>query len=63
MESKEEDADTKKVKCFGCGNVLSEKEQEIGICESCAETSVAEGFELVEVEGRDRLRADGMMYQ
>lgn len=62
MESKEEDVETKKGKCFGCGKVLSEEEQEIGICESCAETSVVEGVELLEAEERDRLRADSMMY-
>jgi hypothetical protein len=51
------------VKCFGCGVVLSDADdKEIGLCKSCSERSIEEGFEMVESVERDDARADAMMY-
>jgi hypothetical protein len=51
------------VKCFGCGVVLSDADdKEIGLCKSCSERSVEEGFEMVDAEERDSVRAEAMMY-
>jgi hypothetical protein len=52
----------KGVKCFGCGKVLNIVEQEIGLCKSCSEGSIEEGFEMVDAEERDEVRAEAMMY-
>ena len=52
----------KEVKCFGCGAVLKGVDEEIGLCKSCSERSIEEGFEMVEAEERDKARAEAMMY-
>ena len=49
-------------KCFGCGVILKGVEKEVGLCKSCSERSITEGFELFDLEERDKVRADGMMY-
>ena len=59
---KRKDLDNKSVKCFCCGNVLGVSEQEVGLCKSCSERSVVEGFELFDAEERDKVRADEMVY-
>ena len=62
MTTEEKGTHIKMVKCFGCGRELSEKERDIGLCKSCAETSVTEGFELLDAEARDKVRAEAMVY-
>lgn len=53
----------KEVKCFGCGAILRDVvDKEIGLCKSCSERSVEEGFEMVDAEARDDARAEAMMY-
>jgi len=53
---------SKGVKCFGCGAVLEGADKEVGLCKSCSERSIEEGFEMVGAEAREEFRADAMVY-
>ena len=59
---KEGDGFGKLDKCAGCGKSLTAEEQEVGLCSKCDEEATIGGLKLLDVEEREQLRAEGVMY-